>query len=352
MLSSAALPDVCLVYSREQLGSCGAFSVEMLEEMGSLPQTFLVQDLIVDGSLNLIVGDSGIGKTPLLVQLGLAVASGLPFCGRPTVPGGVLYFDCESGQEGYKDIVRSMLEHLALPRPPPGFITYSPNWDERAGRPEEPVVALVQAIETLRPRLVIVDPLRVPWPRAEVKSEDTIAMINTQRRLSALYGTTWINIHHCRKPNQEIPEINRANLLTSPHEWLLEAAGSRALINQTDTRLGIARDDDIVIAGFTRITGAVAPFKLRRIHDEIDGRPIAYEPTGGFDALSSDHRAIAMHLPDTFTFIDVRREVMAHYHLSLIQARGKRTTDVINALTTSGLASSLGRGKGYKKTGK
>jgi RecA-family ATPase len=44
-------------------------------------------------SVNIMAGDSGIGKSPLLCQLGLSVASGLPFLGMAAEQGAVLYLD-------------------------------------------------------------------------------------------------------------------------------------------------------------------------------------------------------------------------------------------------------------------
>src|SRR5579859_235175 len=50
----------------------------------------LVQGLIPPRSVNILVGDSGIGKSPLVYQLGLAVASGTPFLDLPVTPAKVL----------------------------------------------------------------------------------------------------------------------------------------------------------------------------------------------------------------------------------------------------------------------
>ena len=53
----------------------------------------VVRDSCRRCSVNLLVGDSGIGKSPLAYQLGLAAAVGLPFLGMATRASKVLLVD-------------------------------------------------------------------------------------------------------------------------------------------------------------------------------------------------------------------------------------------------------------------
>ena len=57
---------------------------------------FVIDDLIAEGSVNLGLGNSGIGKSPLCYQMALCVASGKPFLGHPVKQGRVLYLDYEN----------------------------------------------------------------------------------------------------------------------------------------------------------------------------------------------------------------------------------------------------------------
>lgn len=297
--------------------------------------------------MNLIVGDSGIGKTPLLIQMGIAVASGLPFFGRPTVPGRVLYVDCESSVDSFGGILRSISAWSGLPAPPRDFLVYSPNWDGRPERAPEALLSVAQAVEEFKPALVIIDPLRVVWPRAEMKSEDTITMINQQRALSTKTGCAWVNIHHCRKPNQENP--HPINLANDPHGWLLEAAGSRALVNQTDTRIGIVRGNDLLVAGFTRVLGAMPPFSLRRVTDDQSGDPIAYQLVAGSEAVTPWEMDFLNHLPSDFSSVEAR-------NIYANMKGGKPSNNVadkhVTALKAAGLVRHRGGRMGYEKTAK
>src|SRR6202040_2652009 len=57
---------------------------------------FLVKDMLPVQSIAIVGGESTIGKSPLLYQLALCVASGIPFLGLPTEKGRVLYLDLEN----------------------------------------------------------------------------------------------------------------------------------------------------------------------------------------------------------------------------------------------------------------
>ena len=327
-----------------QLRDLGAFNAELLAELVASPREYLVDGLIVHESVNLAVGDSGLGKTPLFVQLGLAVAAGVPFCHMPTQAGPVLYFDCESPPEGFHKIVDTITGHMGIRGRTANFICYSPQWDPRALPEADILQSLTQLVEAIRPRLVIIDPLRVVWPRAEVKSEDTVAMIQYQRRLGRAVGCSWINVHHCRKPNQDNP--HPPSLLRNAYEWLLESAGSRALVNQTDTRLGMVRGNDIVVAGFQRMAGPVHPMLLKRVIDPAMGEPIAYEIQRGIGALTEAQRAFFDQLPQEFNYSEAKATWARHHEG---HPNDRAVGEYMAVFRQVGLVSALGGTRGYKK---
>src|SRR5580700_53891 len=53
----------------------------------------LVQGFIPASSVNLLVGESGVGKSALAYQLALATAAGVPFLGMPTRKSKVVLVD-------------------------------------------------------------------------------------------------------------------------------------------------------------------------------------------------------------------------------------------------------------------
>ncbi len=72
----------------------------------------LVRGLILAGSAVLIFGPSNSGKTFLATDLALHVAAGLPWHGRETEPGGVLYVALEGGG-GFRNRVSAWLQDHA-----------------------------------------------------------------------------------------------------------------------------------------------------------------------------------------------------------------------------------------------
>src|SRR5208337_3354527 len=58
---------------------------------GETSTQFLVNGFLPAKSIGIAAGDSTIGKSPLMYQLGLCVAAGIPFLGRSSKQGRVLY---------------------------------------------------------------------------------------------------------------------------------------------------------------------------------------------------------------------------------------------------------------------
>src|SRR5438552_8528333 len=72
----------------------------------------IVGGLLPPRSVNILVGDSGIGKSPLAYQLGMCVAAGTPFLGMPVKPGKVLFIDFENSLVDAHWIMDRQRQHL------------------------------------------------------------------------------------------------------------------------------------------------------------------------------------------------------------------------------------------------
>lgn len=335
------------LFDEARLRALGALSLPALLIEDAPPTTFVVDGLLADGSVNIIVGDSGIGKSPLLIQLGLSVAAGVEFCDIPTLQGPVLYVDCENGKESFQEIARNLIIHMGLGGPPPAFTVYSPNWDPRPDANPEVLLTLHDLVAALRPRLIVVDPLRMIWPRAEGKNEEAVAMVQFQRKLSRDYGGAWVNIHHCRKPSQDAAARQNAPALAShPHEWLLEAAGARALVNQMDTRIGIVRANDLTMAGFTRMLGVIPTCSFRRLRHLQTGVPVGYTIVRGLEAISSSQAIFFEGLPLAFTWGEAEHFWRARHDGKL---NSSKLSETLEALVAARLLRRIGQRKGYEK---
>jgi hypothetical protein len=294
----------------ETLRTLGIYTADTLQEAVKFHarRPELIQGLIRSRSVNLLVGDSGLGKTPLAIQIGLSVASGVPLFGLQIAdPGPVLYCDAESDLSSFSEMVVSISRFLGLEALPRDFHVWSPNWETRLNMSEamssasDRVITRAQVVE---PKLVIVDPLRMFWPHGEKGSEEAVATVDSMRKASRPTGCTWLLIHHRRKVNQQLAV---ARLQEDPQGWFQEAAGSHALVNQTDTRIGVvphSGEADLLLAGFVRGAGPLVPLDLARVLD-ADGNPEGYRLLTGLEHLSAEDRGVFVKLNATFRFKDV-----------------------------------------------
>ena len=94
---------------QDRFRQLGIYTPEMLEAGLKTDATapFLVEGLLQMNSLNLLVGDSGLGKTPLAIQMGICIAAGIDFLGRKVEKGPVLYCDAESRKSDFAETLRT-----------------------------------------------------------------------------------------------------------------------------------------------------------------------------------------------------------------------------------------------------
>src|SRR6516165_7123384 len=110
---------------------------------------FLVKGLLPAKSVAIAAGDSTIGKSPLVLQLALAVAGGVPFLGMPTKQGRVLYFDLENSLSDCKEMRDALVRFLGLSNAPQDFLLVA-----------EPTYNLDRLISETGPQLVVIDSVR------------------------------------------------------------------------------------------------------------------------------------------------------------------------------------------------
>jgi hypothetical protein len=144
------------------------------------------------------------------------------------------------------------------------------------------------------------------WPEAEAKADAAVGMVRFQRELTKKIDCNWWTSHHRRKTNVNNP----VSLEDDKHRWFEEAAGSRALINHMDTRLGIEASSggisDLMFAGFMRSVGWLEPRFLKRVHDE-GGTPVGYDLVQGVGLLNPLFQEAYGTLLARFRFTDAKK---------------------------------------------
>jgi hypothetical protein len=262
----------------------------------------LVAGFLRHRSLSILVGDSGLGKSPLAYQLGLCVAEGIPFLGLPTEPGTVVYADYENGLQEAKELRNGLCQFLNFSKPPDNFRLWSP--EEADSLDVEGVCADTE------PSLFIIDSLRAHNPLFESKD-------NAGKEMASLRSAAYKNrvaillVHHIRKPGQEggVPDLedDSAGVML----WLNQAAGHRSIVNQSDTRIATDAsrripDAAMVLRWHRRIHGEGGTVYLERVLND-DGIPVGYQRLVGARLLgNSEQEAAFGRLPEKFAFKDAK----------------------------------------------
>jgi AAA domain len=273
---------------------------------------YLIADLIPAQSISLVVGDSGIGKSPLLYQAALCVAAGIPFLGHQTTSGRVLYLDFENGLSQVDELMRFLARHLELSGVPENLLLWNYNNAPPTWKPEH----LAAMVADARPTWVILDSLTAYVPEIEEKASVATREFQGLRKIMRENQTAISGVHHLRKPSNK-PDEAAPPLEENPHGWFLQARGSRALVNGSDVRIGIdrpstnvgisSREIALVLGGFGRVRGNLPTTFISRVLDE-DDEPIGYEKLTGASLLFNPEQEQAyMKLPTSVRFKDAQR---------------------------------------------
>jgi hypothetical protein len=213
----------------------------------------LVAGYLPSVGYNIMIGESGLGKSPLLVQLGICVAMGLPFLRMPTTRAKVLMVDYENHTQ-LDGMISTICKFLGADR------------------------------SELRKSLEVLDEGDAAHVIAQAKDYGA-------GQLNELKACKLV-LHHPRKADRKAPppalEADDTNLMM----WLQEAAGARALINQASTRIAVdgCRHADLLLRAHYKVKGEVPRVYVSRIVDEW-GEPVGYAAAEGEQLLSLNQRS-------------------------------------------------------------
>jgi hypothetical protein len=322
--SSTALPSQLTTTAVDAKGrqKIKLYTFDELKRKNSLsPTDYVVDEMLAERTVNILAGDSGLGKTAFLYQLGLCVAAGIPFLGMKTKADKVVYVDLENGDKAMETFAETISKFLKLPNVPRNF---------RFCQDTAKLAELDGA------SLVIVDSLRAYNSDAE-KHEKSGAFMTDMRAQARACGATVLFIHHLRKTDRN-PAFVPCLEETSAMNWLQEMSGARALVNQTDTRMGIDKGSktDLVLRWFWKAKGEFGPLHVKRVFDNFS-EPIGYELVSSIDILTPRQRDFLGKLPERFTF----REAMQIYGG---RSDGPAARE-LSVLTANKLIEKLGRGE-------
>lgn len=275
---------------------------------------YLIKGLLTARAIGLALGDSGLGKSPLMYQAGICVAAGVPFLGRETTKSKVFIADFENGIGEMYELVERLSRHLGLPGPPGDNLQF---WslNDCDPRYEQHGHMLLDILRDVKPDLAIIDSLGSYKPEAEEKNSSATQMLKDLRALGRDCGTATLLVHHRRKQPRKAEEsagpLERANI----RQWFQDSRGASSLVNGADIRLGVDEPDltavgkdevALVIRGFGRIRGEIGPIYLARDVDE-DGDPVGYRRLVGPELLFNEDQQKALgKLAKQFTFKEAK----------------------------------------------
>lgn len=300
----------------------------------STEEQFIVESMIPAHSTSIIVGDSGLGKSPLAYQLGLAIATGEKFCTLTTKKSPVLMIDLENSLSQADEMVESLRKFMGIERPE-GLLRLNADIPSTI----EEWIAFFRELKDIT---IIVDSLRAAWPAVPEKNQYAATLLQSLKSIARKHELTFILIHHLRKPgvgDDAPPRLGDVTLI----EWLNQASGARALVNQSDGRIGVAPigvapTDRLLVKSKIRVTDEF-DWTLIREYDSM-GNPAGYRMENGIDSIGHAAKTEFLRLPHEFRFTEAR---------DLLGKKGGSLAKFIEKCVRAGILERLTGDGGYRK---
>ncbi|HUG26220.1 helicase RepA family protein [Piscinibacter sp.] len=163
----------------------------------------IVESVLTAGGMSMWYGESNSGKTTILLDLGFRMPSGLPWLGKRTAKGAVIYIAAE-GAGSVKRRLEAYRQHHACKVYAFGLISTTLNLMD----PSADVEDLIQLIDDLKTELLSTEPLqliiidtvaRVMGGSNENASEDMARLISAGDRIRKHTGAHVAWVHHSGK---------------------------------------------------------------------------------------------------------------------------------------------------------
>ncbi len=154
-----------------------------------VPPDYLVDGILVRGTVSCVAAKPKVGKSTFARGLSLAVARGTSFLGRSCLQGSCIYIALE---ERYEEIT---IDFRAM-----GTVASDPISVHAAAAPVEAILALITLVREQRPALVAIDPLfRLARVRDEKAYAEVYAAMGPLIDLARETGTHILLTHHAGK---------------------------------------------------------------------------------------------------------------------------------------------------------
>jgi putative DNA primase/helicase len=153
------------------------------------PVEYVVENLLVAGTVSCVVAKPKVGKSTFARNLCLSVARGTDFLGLRTKQGECIYFALEEREEDLKNDFRAM-----------GADGSEPIYVHAASAPADGMDAPCELVRRRRPVLVVIDPLfRLARIRDEKAYAETYAALGPLIDIAREAGAHVLLVHHAGK---------------------------------------------------------------------------------------------------------------------------------------------------------
>jgi Bifunctional DNA primase/polymerase, N-terminal/AAA domain/Primase C terminal 1 (PriCT-1) len=167
-------------------------TVPSIRSFSNVGIRWVVEGLIAEGTITMISGDSGVGKSTVVTAMAGAISCGGYFLSRATTPRPCLILDRENNRE----IVADRLDRLGI-QDGPGLRIWGGWLEEEAPDPSETTIR--EWVLSTNPRpFILVDSLVAFNSGAENDSSETRRYLHGYRQLANL-GATIVFLHHSGK---------------------------------------------------------------------------------------------------------------------------------------------------------
>lgn len=154
-----------------------------------IPVEYIVENLLVAGTVACIVAKPKVGKSTFARNLCLSVSRGVDFLGLKTKQGECIYLALEEREEDLKNDFQAM-----------GADGSEPIYTHAAAAPAEGIDAACDLVRQRRPVLVVIDPLfRLARIKDEKAYAETYAALGPLIDVAREVGTLVVLVHHAGK---------------------------------------------------------------------------------------------------------------------------------------------------------
>ncbi|BCZ94313.1 hypothetical protein TthAK1_09300 [Thermus thermophilus] len=203
-----------------------------------LEVSWLWEGMVAQGTLALLGGPGGVGKSTLVAALEVAVAAGVPFLEREVAQGEVLHLDYDTDARLQGPWYARVAAGLGVNGEALGRIRYLEPENPTRGLGEEGLKALLEMARQ-GPALLVLDSWSALFPFVDARRSDHVAEVMGYLKGIAKAGPAVLLLDHTPKPVQGITALERG---VAGSFYKLAGARSAFLLTRVAPKLTGGRD--------------------------------------------------------------------------------------------------------------